>query len=389
MSTVNIEGGSSALSNGTTDHERSSTDTSVIQLKLMNLKSLIVKHWILLISAVIGGIGSIGSPILFRLYYIHGGNRKWIPGWLQSSGFPILLIPISINYLRHSRDPSSSCEKFFISPKVSLCASALGLLYGLDNFTYTFGLSYLPVSTSSIVYSSDLVFIAFFSYFIVRQRFTPYSINAVVLITLGSVLLGIRQNGDRPTGVSAGQYLLGFLMTICSAALLGVIIPSTEVSFTKVAKNITYNGVLQFQFFISLFSTIFCTVGMIVNKDFPAMPREAREYGLGESWYYVVLVLTAVICQLAFLGGVGVIFSSSALASAVFSATLLPMSSVAGAIVYREKFSGEKGISLALCLWGRARNFILMRTLRAGDAHVSVGRSTAVAMWRKRIGETA
>ncbi|KAK9122925.1 hypothetical protein Sjap_012527 [Stephania japonica] len=344
---VNIEDGSSALPNG----------TSVIQLKPMSLKSLIVKYWILLISAAMTAIGSIGGPLLLRLYYIHGGNRKWIPGWLQSSGFPILLIPISFNYLRHRRNPSTSCEKFFISLKVVSSASALGLLYGLDNFMYTFGLSYLPVSTSSIIYSTYLVFIAFFSFFIVRHKFTSYSINAIVLMTLGSVLLGIRQNGDRPPGVSTGQYLLGFLVTLGAAALLGLIIPFTEVSLTKLAKNITYNGVLQFQFFISLFSTIFCTVGMIANKDFPAMPREAREYGLGESRYYIVLVVTAVICQLSFLGNVGVILKASSLASGVFSAMLVPVTSTVGVIVYREKFSGEKGISLAMCLWGFASYF--------------------------------
>ncbi|KAK9156882.1 hypothetical protein Scep_003456 [Stephania cephalantha] len=345
---VNIENESVMHSNGINDHVRSSTSA---HLKL-NLKSLIVKHWVLLISAVLGGIGSIMGPILLRLYYIHGGNRKWIPGWLQSSGFPILLIPISINYLCHRRNPSSSCEKFFISPKVLLGASVLGLLYGLDNFMYTYGLSYLPVSTSSIVYSIYLVFIAFFSFFIVGQRLTPYSVNAVVLMTLGSVLLGIRQNGDKPPGVSAGQYLLGFLLTLGAAALLGLMIPCTEVSFTKFAKNITYNGVLQFQFWISLFSTIFCTVGMIVNKDFTAMSKEAREFGLGECRYYLVLVFTAVVCQMSFIGAVGVLFSSSALASGVYSATLVPVTSIAGVIVYHEKFSGEKGISLAMCLWG-------------------------------------
>ncbi|KAK9170283.1 hypothetical protein Syun_002423 [Stephania yunnanensis] len=225
--------------------------------------------------AVLGGIGSIMGPILLRLYYIHGGNRKWILGWLQSPGFPILLIPISINYLCHRRNPSSSCEKFFISPKVLLGASVLGLLYGLDNFMYTFGLSYLLVSTSSIIYSIYLVFIAFFSFFVVGQRLTPYSVNDVVLMTLGLVLLAIRQNDDKPSGVSAGEYLLGFLLTIGNQGSLNL----------------------------------------------------------------VSVVLTAVVSQMSFIGAVEVMFSASALASGVYSATLVPVTLIAGATVYHEKFS--------------------------------------------------
>ncbi|KAK9122927.1 hypothetical protein Sjap_012529 [Stephania japonica] len=355
MSTVNIEGGS-ALSNGTTDHESSSTSTS-LQLK-HNMKSLVVKYWILLMNAALSAIGYVGGPLLLRLYFIYGGKRKWIPALLVTAGFPVLLIPISINYHFHRRNPlGSSAGKFFISWKLLLTATAIGLLNGIDNFMYAIGLSFLPVSTSSIVYSTYLIFIAFFALLIIRQSFTPYSVNSVVLMTLGSILLGIRQNGDRPPGVSGGQYLLGFLMTIGAAALLGLINPCTELAFTKAAKNITYSSVLQFQFFNGLIASLFCIVGMIINKDFAAMSREATEFGLGESKYYAVLVIAAVVCQMSFLGSVGMVFCSSALASGVFGAMLLPLGTVGGAIVYHEKFSGEKGISLAMCLWGFASYF--------------------------------
>ncbi|KAK9122923.1 hypothetical protein Sjap_012525 [Stephania japonica] len=85
---------------------------------------------------------------------------------------------------------------------------------------------------------------------------------------LGSALLGIGQDKDRPVGVTDAQYLLGFLLTLGAAALLGFLYPCTEAAFTKVANNITYSSVLQFQFCSAFASTLFCTLGMIISKDF-------------------------------------------------------------------------------------------------------------------------
>lgn len=45
--------------------------------------------------------GTIGGPLLTRLYYFHGGARKWVPSWLQTVGFPIILVPLSIPYIRN------------------------------------------------------------------------------------------------------------------------------------------------------------------------------------------------------------------------------------------------------------------------------------------------
>ncbi|KAK9122919.1 hypothetical protein Sjap_012521 [Stephania japonica] len=347
---MNIEGtgnGSVVFSDSTYGHQRSS-----LPLKL-KLKSLIAKQWLLLVNSVVLAIGVVSGPLLIRLYFLHGGNRKWISAWLQSSGFPILVIPISVLYLSHRRRSSSS-DKFFISPKFSLSGIVLGLLSGADNFMYALGLSFLPVSTSTLLVSTNLAFTAFFALFIARHRFTPYSLNAVLLMTLGSALLGIGQNNDRPVGVTDEQYSLGFIFTLGAAALLGFMYPCTEVAFTKVANNITYSSVLQFQFCNGFAATFFCTVGMIINKDFLAMTREAREFGLGESEYYLVLTSTAVAWQMSCIGTVGLIFCASSVFTGVFAATLLPMTTVAAVVVYHEKFSGEKGISLALCVWSFA-----------------------------------
>lgn len=82
------------------------------------------------------------------------------------------------------------------------------------------------------------------------------------------------------------------------------------------------------------------------------MPREARNYGIGETMYYVVLVLNAIICQAFYLGAIGVIFCGSSLLSAVLIAVLLPVTEILAVIFYKESFKAEKGLSLLLSLWG-------------------------------------
>ncbi|KAK7282095.1 hypothetical protein RIF29_10634 [Crotalaria pallida] len=91
---------------------------------------------------------------------------------------------------------------------------------------------------------------------------------------------------------------------------------------------------------------------MIINDDFKVIPREAKQFGLGETNYYVVLVGSAIINQFYICGMVGVIFASSSLFSGVMIAMLLPVTEILGVVFYKEKFEAEKGVSLGLCLWG-------------------------------------
>ena len=52
------------------------------------------------------------------------------------------------------------------------------------------------------------------------------------------------------------------------------------------------------------------------------------------------------------MGAVGVIFCASSLLSGIVIAVLLPVTEVLAVISYREKFQAEKGVALALSLWG-------------------------------------
>lgn len=68
--------------------------------------------------------------------------------------------------------------------------------------------------------------------------------------------------------------------------------------------------------------------------------------------FYVVAVFSAIIWQGFFLGAIGLIFCASSLVSGIMISVLLPITEVLAVIFYHEKFQKEKGLSLALSLWG-------------------------------------
>ncbi|KAI3894417.1 hypothetical protein MKX03_016923 [Papaver bracteatum] len=316
-------------------------------------KPIRTKNWLMItMNCVFAICGTVGGPFLMRLYYLHGGNRIWLSSFLGSAGFPILIFPLMFLFIRSKSSAVKLSSPFWMEQKLFLWGAVLGILYGLATFMYALGLSHIPVSTSSLLMATQLCFIAFFSWLIVKQKFTAFIINAVVVMTLGSVLLGINTNGDKPIG-----YLLGFLLTLAAAALLGLIMPLIELSFSRAVRNITYSILLQFQIILSLFATIACVIGMLVNKDFQAIPREANDFELGKEKYYIIMVMSAIIWQLQGVGTVGVIFYTSALFNGILGALLVPLIGVAAVIFYHESFTGLKGIALVLCLWGFSSYF--------------------------------
>ncbi|KAI3956888.1 hypothetical protein MKX01_000922 [Papaver californicum] len=305
--------------------------------------------WCLIICCILLLVGQVGGPLLIRLYFLNGGQRKWLSSWLQTAAFPFLLIPILVSW---SKSKSQSISTNDVNPSV-----ILGVIVGLDCFLYSLGLSYLPISISTLLMATQLAFTALFALILVKQKFTPYSINSVVLLTLGSAVLAFHTNGDMPTGVSKGQYFLGFFVTLGAAALVGFMLPLIEFVYTKACEAITYDLVMQMQFLITMFATLLCTIGMLINKDFQAISREAKEYGLGETKYYMVLIFTAVLMQSAVVGNLGVIYCARSLFSGVFITLLLPITQTFAIFFFDEKFSVEKGMSLALSIWGIASYF--------------------------------
>ncbi|KAK9143503.1 hypothetical protein Syun_012903 [Stephania yunnanensis] len=310
---------------------------------------------LLLLSCISLAIGLAGAPLLLRLYYIHGGKRRWLITTVQTAGFPLLLIPITSNiFISRSRRPAK-LSNFLIDRKLAMSGALMGLFLGLDNFLFSLGLSYLPLSTSTIIMATQLVFISVFARLIVKQRFTAYSVNSVALMVMGCVLLGVRANGDRPPGVSNGQYLLGFFMTLMCAALIGALWPCMESCFSNTtisSKPLDFCGLLQFQFCLSFSATVFSVAGMLANKDFQVLREEAKEFGLGSSGYCLTIIGAAVLSQFSLGGGAGSTFTASAFFSGIVSSALVPITDILALILFGEAFTAEKGMALALCSWG-------------------------------------
>uniref|UniRef100_A0A0D9XEM7 Probable purine permease n=1 Tax=Leersia perrieri TaxID=77586 RepID=A0A0D9XEM7_9ORYZ len=305
-------------------------------------------------------LGTTGGPLISRLYFSKGGHRQWLSAWLQTGGWPLLLVPITASYIaRRGRDRDrATTTTFFLTPRrVLLAGAGLGILNGVDDFIYAYGLAYLPVSTSAILISTQLAFTVFFACLIVRQRLTAATLNAVALLTIGAVVLGLHASKDRPPGVTSGKYWMGFFLTLAAAVLYGLILPLVELAYKHAAgggRAVTYALVMEMQLVMGFFATAFCTVGMVVNKDFQAISREAKAYELGETKYYIVLVFNAILWEFFFVGAVGVIFCVHTLLAGIIIAVFIPVTEVLGVIFLHEKFTSEKGVALVLSLWGLA-----------------------------------
>ncbi|XP_059460993.1 purine permease 3-like [Corylus avellana] len=311
-----------------------------------------MKKFLLLLNCFLLAVGNCGGPLIMRLYFIHGGKRVWLSSWLETGGWPIILLPLTATYFHRRSTQGPRAKLFFMKPPLFVASAVIGILTGFDDYLYAYGVARLPVSTSSLIIASQLAFTAGFAFLLVRQKFTSYSINAVVLLTIGAGVLALHTSNDRPEGESNKQYFVGFLMTLGASALYGFLLPLIELTYKKAKQEVTYSLVMEVQIVMSLFATLLCTIGMLINKDFKAIPREAREFELGETKYYVVLAWSAIIWQTFFLGAIGIIFCASSLLSAVVIAVLLPVTEVLAVIFYQEKFQAEKGVALALSLWG-------------------------------------
>ncbi|WOH07039.1 hypothetical protein DCAR_0626468 [Daucus carota subsp. sativus] len=334
------------------ENKEAETDASLHETEVSVL-SPSTRKMLLIISCISLSIGNCGGPLIMRLYFIHGGNRIWLSSWLITAGWPLIIIVlIAAFYHRRATTGDYTSKLFNMKLRLILASAVVGGLTGVDNYLFSYGIAKLPVSTSALVIASQLAFTAGFAYLLVKQKFTSFSINAVVLLTIGSGVLALHTSSDRPEGESKKEYILGFVLTLGAAALYGFILPAIELIYQKAKQAVDFPLVMEIQMVMGLFATLFCTVGMLINKDFQAIPREARNFDLGETKYYVVLVCSGIIWQFFFIGAGGVIFCASSLLSGIIIAVLLPVIEVLAVIFFKEKFQAEKGVALVLSLWG-------------------------------------
>ncbi|MFS7913099.1 putative purine permease, plant [Helianthus anomalus] len=229
-----------------------SKDTNTTPLMTTEV-SLFARKTLLILNCLLLSIGTCGGPLIMRLYFVHGGNRVWLSSVLQTAGFPFIIAILIVLYFWRSavakKQNNKTTKLFYMHPRLFLAAVLIGLITGLDNYLYAYGVARLPVSTSSLIIAFQLAFTAFFAYFLVKLKFTPIL-------------------SDRPEGESKKEYTMGFVMTLMAALVYGFLFPLIELTYNKAQEEITYTLVLEIQMVLSLFATVFCVVGMIVNNDF-------------------------------------------------------------------------------------------------------------------------
>ncbi|PKA46258.1 Purine permease 1 [Apostasia shenzhenica] len=217
-------------------------------------------------------VSTSGTPLLVRIYFLHGGSRKWFSAFLQTAGFPILILPPLISFLRRRglrRGAPGARKLFSLRHRLLLFSIVIGIIIGIDDFLYSYGSSYVPVSTSAILLSTQLGFTALFAFLIVRHKFTASSINAVVILTSASVVLGVDTNGhDRPEGESTAKFFSGFMMLLAAAALYALALPLVELSYAMAKQKVTFMVLMEVQLTIGVAATAVCAVGMAVHNDF-------------------------------------------------------------------------------------------------------------------------
>ncbi|XP_009360855.2 purine permease 21-like [Pyrus x bretschneideri] len=298
------------------------------------------------------------ATFLGKQYYDKGAKSNWLATVVQLCGFPIMLpyyfIPASRNNPTPKGSPIPSKP-----PSTKVLASvyvSLGLLIALDCYLYSVGLSYLPVSTYSLICASQLAFNALFSFFLNAQKFTAYIVNSLVLLTISSTLLAFQgeddSGGDDRRGGSKVKYAIGFLCTLGASAGYGLTLSLTQLAFKRVIKRETFRELVGMIVYPNMVATCFTVVGLFASGEWKHLKGELEGYKLGKVSYVMNLTWTAITWQVFSVGAVGLILEASSLFSNSISALGLPAVPVLAVIFFHDKMNGIKGIAMVLGIWG-------------------------------------
>ncbi|XP_048141488.1 purine permease 21-like [Rhodamnia argentea] len=302
------------------------------------------------------------ATLLGTLYYNKGGNSKWLATLVQLSGFPILFLLYIVPTTKKPSDPNNTdiqtdaqAQSQSQSPslkRLALVYLGLGTIVSLDCYLFSLGLLYLPVSTYSLICSSQLAFNALFSFFLNAQKFTPYTTNSLVLLTISSTLLVFQSNSDGPKGISRGKYALGFVCTIAASAGYGLLLSLDQLCFRRVMRHHTLRVVLNMIVYPSLVANVIIVVGLFGSGEWKHLSREMDGYELGKESYVMTLVGTAIAWQVFSIGTIGLIIDMSSLFSNSISVVGLPIVPIFAVVFFGEKMDGVKVMAMVLAIWG-------------------------------------
>ncbi|KAL3741560.1 hypothetical protein ACJRO7_017084 [Eucalyptus globulus] len=306
--------------------------------------------------------GQAVATLLGNLYYKEGGHSMWLASLVQLGGFPILLLLYFIPTPKQPSDPNNpyiqidaQAQSQSQSPSLKSLALVylfLGAMGALNGFLYSVGLLHLPVSTYSLICSSQLAFNALFSFFLNAQKFTPYIINSLVLLTLSSILLAFQSDSEDHNRVSAEKYALGFVCTILASASYGLLLSLDQFCFRRVIRKETLRAVLSLIVHPSIVASVIIVVGLFGSGEWENLGREMDGYKLGKVSYVMNLVGTAICWQAFTIGTIGLIIEASSLFSNSISVVGLPIVPIFSVVLLGDKMDGVKVMAMILAIWG-------------------------------------
>ncbi|XP_057862944.1 probable purine permease 11 isoform X1 [Cryptomeria japonica] len=307
-------------------------------------------HWVLVSLSIVALVGGqCSATLLSRFYFERGGNSIWLLTLIPNVGWPVLILPLLFarKHHPHSTNP--------LKPKIFCIYICLGLLLTGDNFLYTWGISFLPVSTFSILCSTQLAFNAIFAYLMVGQKIGPYVLNSLVLLTFSAVLLGLSHSSNTTQGeISSSHFILGYVYTISASVVIGLILPLMQVVFTKVLGQESLTAVLEMQIYTSVVATVVCVVGLCSSGQLRRIREEANAFTEGKLAYSMTLIWTAIGWQIHSVGLIGLISLVSSLFSTVISTVALPLVPVLAVVFFHDIMEAPKIMALILGMWGFA-----------------------------------
>lgn len=304
--------------------------------------------------------GQAGATLLGKVYYEQGGNSKWLVATLQTAGFPFL-IPFLL--LSSPKIPKVTKINSNPPPSFPVLASVyifLGVLLAAGGVFYSVGIEYLSATSYSLLISTQLAFTAVLALFINAQRFTPYILNSVVLLTFSPILLVFENdNGESPATSSDGDFVLGALFTVGTAAAFALLFSLTELAFEKVIRADvgSYEAMmetLKMTLWQSVVATAVTAAGLFWSGEWKSLRGEMEGYKQGVASYFMNVVGTAVSCQAYYVGSIALTFKVSSLFSNVVIRLATPVIPFLSVVFLHEEMSGLKVMALLLSLWGFA-----------------------------------